>query len=55
MTEPLTLSLFSLPIDFLKLIFIGVELLYNVVLVSTVPQNESATLMHTSPHLLSIK
>ena len=46
---------FSLPIDFFKLIFIGVELLYNVALVSTVQQNESAMHEHTSPHLYCIK
>ena len=34
---------------FLKLIFIGVQLLYTVVLVSTVQQNESAVHTHTSP------
>ena len=31
-----------------KFIFIGVQLLYNVVLVSTIQQNESALVIHTS-------
>ena len=34
---------------YLKLIFIGVELLYNVVLVSAVQQSESAISIHLSP------
>ena len=34
---------------FLKLIFIGVQLLYNVVLVSTVQQSESGVCIHISP------
>ena len=34
---------------FFKLIFIGVQLLYNVVLVSTVQQNASAMHIHISP------
>ena len=33
---------------FLQLILLGVELLYNVVLVSAVQQSESATCMHKS-------
>ena len=36
---------------FFKLIFSGVELLYNVVLVSTVQQSESAAPVHISPFL----
>ena len=36
-------------IIFFKLIFIGVELLYNIVLVSTVQQSESAIRIHISP------
>ena len=36
---------------FLKLIFIGVQLFYNVVLVSAVQQSESAVCMHISPFL----
>ena len=38
---------------FLKLIFIGVQLLYNVVLVSAVQQSESAICIHTSPFFRS--
>ena len=34
--------------DFLKLIFIGVELIYNAVLVSAVQQSESVTHKHIS-------
>ena len=34
---------------FFKLIFIGVQLLYNVVLVSAVQQSESAICIHISP------
>ena len=34
---------------FLKFIFIGVCLLYNVALVSTIQKNQSATCMHISP------
>ena len=34
---------------FLKLIFIGVQLLYNVVLISTVQQSESVIRIHISP------
>ena len=40
--------LFHFPF-FFKLIFIGVQLLYNVVLVSTVQQSESAIRIHISP------
>ena len=36
---------------YFKLIFIGVHLLYNVVLVSTTQQSESAICIHISPHL----
>ena len=36
---------------FLKLIFIDVYVLYNVVLVSTVQQNESTICTHISPPL----
>ena len=35
-------------------IFIGVQLLYNAVLVSTVQQSESAIHIHISPSLLSL-
>ena len=35
-------------------IFIGVQLLYNVVLVSTIQQSESAIHIHISPSLLSL-
>ena len=35
-------------IKFLILIFIGVELIYNVVLVSGVPQSEPVTHVHTA-------
>ena len=37
---------------FFPLIFIGVELLYNVVVVSAVQQSESAICIHTSPLFL---
>ena len=36
----------------LLLVFIGVELLYNVVVVSAVQQSESAIFIHTSPLFL---
>ena len=39
----------NLPIAFGKLIFIGVQLLHNGVLVSTVQQDESAIHTHISP------
>ena len=39
---------------FLFYIFIGVELLYNVVLVSVVQQSESAISMHISPYPLAL-
>ena len=42
-------NIHSINIPFLKLIFIGVELLYNVVLASTAQQNESARHIHLSP------
>ena len=35
--------------SFFLLIFIGIQLLYNVVLVSTILQNESAIHIHVSP------
>ena len=36
------------------LFFIGVQLLYNVVLVSAVPQSESAIRVHIFPSLLEL-
>ena len=39
---------FMLMNEFFKLIFIGVQLLYNIVLVSTLQQSESAIRIHTS-------
>ena len=39
--------------SFFQLIFIGKQLLYNVVLVSTVQQNESARCVHINMLLLS--
>ena len=40
---------FKISVSFFKLILIGVQLLYNVGLVSTVQQKESAIDIHISP------
>ena len=41
------MTIFLIIIYFLKLVFIGVELIYNVVLVSAVQQSQSYTCIHS--------